>query len=100
MPFEKLTAMVLFSVKPEFGKFSLNVQPVPSITATPFMVSKSTLTAGVSGLGWLSFGQTFGVQNPIVLDLGVMVITFGLTIKITIASIIGIILAAIIYHFI
>ena len=60
----------------------------------------ATLTAGVSGLGWLSFGQTFGVQNPIVLDLGVMVITFGLTIKITIASIIGIILAAIIYHFI
>ena len=60
----------------------------------------ATLTAGVGGLGWLSFGQTFGFQNPIVLDLGVMVITFGLTIKITIASIIGIIIAAIIYHFI
>ncbi len=60
----------------------------------------ATLTAGVAGLGWLSFGQTFGFQNPIVLDLGVMVITFGLTIKITIASILGIILAAIIYHFI
>ena len=48
----------------------------------------------------LSFGQTFGFQNPIVLDLGVMIITFGLTIKITIASILGIIIAAIIYHFI
>ena len=60
----------------------------------------ATLTAGFPGLGWLSFGQTFGFQNPIVLDLGVMVITFGLTIKITIASIIGIIVAAIIYHFI
>ena len=60
----------------------------------------ATLTAGVGGLGWLSFGQTFGFQNPIVLDLGVMVITFGLTIKITIASILGIIIAAIIYHFI
>ena len=59
----------------------------------------ATLTAGVAGLGWLSFGQTFGFQNPIVLDLGVMVIIFGLTIKITIASILGIILAAIIYHF-
>ena len=52
----------------------------------------ATLTAGVGGLGWLSFGQTFGFQNPIVLDLGVMVITFGLTIKITIASILGIII--------
>ena len=60
----------------------------------------ATLTAGVGGLGWLSFGQTFGFENPIVLDLGVMVITFGLTIKITIASILGIIIAAIIYHFI
>ena len=60
----------------------------------------ATLTAGVGGLSWLSFGQTFGFQNPIVLDLGVMVITFGLTIKITIASILGIIIAAIIYHFI
>lgn len=60
----------------------------------------ATLTAGLPGLGWLSFGQTFGFQNPIVLNLGVMIITFGLTIKITIASILGIIIAAIIYHFI
>ena len=60
----------------------------------------ATLTAGVTGLNWLSFGQTFGFENPIVLDLGVMVLTFGLTIKITIASILGIIIAAIIYHFI
>ena len=60
----------------------------------------ATLTAGIGGLQWLSFGQTFGFQNPIVLDLGVMVITFGLTIKITIASILGIIIAAVIYHFI
>ena len=60
----------------------------------------AVLTAGVPWLSWLSFGQTFGVQNPIVLDLGVIVLTFGLTIKITIASIIGIIIAAVIYHFI
>lgn len=60
----------------------------------------ATLTAGISGLSWLSYGQTFGFQNPIVLDLGILVVTFGLTIKITIASIIGIIVAAIIYHFI
>lgn len=60
----------------------------------------ATLTAGISGLSWLSYGQTFGFENPIVLDLGIMVVTFGMTIKITIASIIGIIVAAIIYHFI
>ena len=60
----------------------------------------ATMTAGVPGLSWLSFGDTFGFENPIVLDLGVMVITFGMTIKITIASILGIVIAAIIYHFV
>lgn len=60
----------------------------------------ATLTTDISWLNWLCYGQTFGVQNPIVLDLGVIVLTFGLTIKITIASIIGIIIAAVIYHFI
>ena len=60
----------------------------------------ATLTDGISWLNWLSFGQTFGFENPIILNLGVLVLTFGLTIKITIASIIGIIIAAVIYHFI
>ena len=37
------------------------------------------LTAGVSALSWLSYGKTFGLSSPIVLDLGVLVLTFGLT---------------------
>ena len=48
----------------------------------------------------LSYGQSFGLDNPLVLNLGVLVITFALQIKITIASIIGVILAIIIYRFI
>lgn len=58
------------------------------------------LASGVPGLSWLNYGQTFGLTNPIVLDLGIMVLTFGLTIKITIASIIGVLLAIIIYRLI
>ncbi len=58
------------------------------------------LTAGVPGLGWLNYGQSFGLQNPIVLDLGILIITFGLSIKITIASIIGVLVAIIIYRLI
>lgn len=57
------------------------------------------LASGVSGLSWLSFGRTFGLESPVVLDLGVIIITFGLQIKFTIASIIGIIIAAVIYRF-
>lgn len=49
---------------------------------------------------WLNYGQSFGLSSPVVLDLGILCITFGLSIKITVASIIGIILAVIIYRFI
>lgn len=58
------------------------------------------LVAGLPGFGWMNYGQSFGFENPIILDLGIMVITFGLSIKITIASIIGVLLAIIIYRLI
>lgn len=57
------------------------------------------LTESIPALSWLSYGQTFGLEKPIVLNLGLLVITFGLTIKITISSIIGIVLAIVIYRF-
>ena len=56
------------------------------------------LAEGVPALSWLSYGQSFGLDEPIVLNLGVLVITFGLTIKISMASIIGVILSVIIYR--
>lgn len=48
---------------------------------------------------FLNYGQVFGLSNPVVLDLGIIVLTFGLTIKITIASVIGIILAVLCFRF-
>jgi len=59
-----------------------------------------TLTQDMPTLSWLNYGQSFGLDSPIVLNLGIMIITFGLSIKITIASILGLVLAAIIYRFI
>lgn len=56
------------------------------------------LAEGVPALSWLGYGQTFGLDTPIVVNLGLLVITFGLTIKITIASIIGVVIAIIIYR--
>lgn len=58
-----------------------------------------TLTADLPGFAWLNYGQSFGFDNPIVLNLGILVITFALNIKITIASIIGLVISAIIYRF-
>lgn len=49
---------------------------------------------------WLNYGQTFGLSAPIVLDLGILCVTFGLTIKITVAGILGIVTALVIYRFI
>ena len=59
-----------------------------------------TLTQDIGALSWLNYGQSFGLDSPIVLNLGILILTFGLNIKITIASIIGLIIAAIIYRFI
>ncbi len=56
------------------------------------------LTTNVSGLSWLNYGESFGLESPIVLDLGLLVLTFGLRIHISIASILGVVLAIIIYR--
>ena len=59
-----------------------------------------SLAAGVPGLSWLDYGQSFGLESPIILSLGLLVLTFGLTIKVTIASTIGMILAIFVYRWI
>lgn len=59
-----------------------------------------TLASRVSFLSWLGYGSTFGLTSPVVLDLGILVLTFGLTITINIASIIGLIIGIIVYRLI
>lgn len=49
---------------------------------------------------FLNYGQTFGLNNPVVLNLGFFVITFGLQIQISIASVIGVIISLLLYRFI
>ncbi len=55
------------------------------------------IASTVDWLWWLSYGQSFGLESPVVLDLSVLEITFGLMFKISISSIIGMILAIFIY---
>ena len=52
----------------------------------------------VSWLEWLGYGQRFGISSPIVLDLKVITLTFGLMFDINIASIVGIVIAIFIYR--
>lgn len=58
------------------------------------------LSAQVSWLNWLAFGQEFGLSQPLVLDLSVLKITFGFVVNINMASIIGMVIALLIYRWI
>ncbi|GFI66050.1 hypothetical protein IMSAG185_01659 [Lachnospiraceae bacterium] len=49
---------------------------------------------------FLNYGKSFGLSEPIVLDMGFFVLTFGLSIYITIASVIGVLIALAVYRFI
>ena len=56
------------------------------------------LAQNVSFLSWMSYGQSFGLEQPFVLDLGVLHLTFAVMFNLNIASIIGILLAIFIYR--
>lgn len=56
------------------------------------------LSKSVDWLWWLSYGEEFGLTSPLTLDLNVLKIQFGLTFKISIASIVGMAIAIFIYR--
>ncbi len=56
------------------------------------------LASKVDFLWWLSYGESFGLTSPIELDLNVITLTFGLTFKINVASIIGMAIAIFVYR--
>ena len=58
----------------------------------------ASMLGGIPALSWLAYGSDFGLSSPLVLDLGVLTLQFGLTIRFTIAGIIGIVLAFLIYR--
>ena len=52
----------------------------------------------VDWLWWLAYGMDFGLQDPLILDLTVLKITFGVAFNINIASIIGMTIAVFLYR--
>lgn len=55
------------------------------------------LASKIDWLWWLGYNQSFGLETPITLNLSVLTITFAMMFKISISSIIGMILAVFIY---
>lgn len=56
------------------------------------------IASQVDFLWWLGYGETFGLASPLELDLNIIKITFALSFKINIASIIGMGIAIFIYR--
>ena len=52
----------------------------------------------VDWLNWLSYGQSFGISEPLVLNMNVLSLTFAFSIQINIASIIGLAIAIFLYR--
>lgn len=56
------------------------------------------LAGKVDFLWWLSYGESFGLSSPIELDLNIVQISFALMLKINISSIIGMLIAILVYR--
>ncbi len=57
----------------------------------------ATYAPQVSWLSWLAYGEEFGTSGPIGIDLSILKLSFEVRIRISVASIVGMIIAAIIY---
>lgn len=56
------------------------------------------IAAKVDALWWLGYGESFGLSEPLQLDLSIIKLTFSLMLKINISSIVGMALAIFIYR--
>lgn len=56
-----------------------------------------SLCENVSFLYWLNYGKTIGLTTPFVLDLSFFTLTLGFSFSLTVAGIIGMAIAIIIY---
>lgn len=56
------------------------------------------IAGNVDFLWWLGYGENFGLTEPLHLDLSIINITFALSFKLNIASILGMAIAIFIYR--
>ena len=56
------------------------------------------LAANVSFLSWMGYGQTFGLTQPLELDIGIIQLSFAILFKLNVASIIGVLISIFVYR--
>ena len=59
----------------------------------------ANVTASVPALGWLAYALSFGLESPVVLDLSVIRLTFGLSVNLSVAVILCIIISLVVGNF-
>lgn len=59
-----------------------------------------SIAENVSSLSWLNYGQEFGLSEPFELNLSFVKISFGIMFYMNVASIVGLIIAVLIYKLI
>ena len=59
---------------------------------------KALDSVGISFLNWMRYGVTFGITEPLNLDLGIIRLVLGLTVQFTIIGIIGMLVSYFIYR--
>ncbi|MBQ8298289.1 MAG: DUF4321 domain-containing protein [Clostridia bacterium] len=55
------------------------------------------LASKIPFLSWLAYGKSFGLTDPLVLDINILKISFGFLVELNVASIIGILIAMLLY---
>jgi len=58
----------------------------------------ATLASNVSWLSWLAYGEEFGTNGPLGVDLSILKLSFEIRLKINVASIVGMIIAVFVYR--
>ena len=76
------------------GNFTLLILMLAGIVVGSLI---GNILGGVGLLSWLSYGLNIGTPSPWQLNLGVLTVTFGISVNFTIASIIGVVIAIIVY---
>lgn len=71
------------------------------LTLLAGIVAGSFLGQALSGLqytGWLAYGQAFGIESPMKLELGVISLQFALMLRVNVAGVLGMAAAYAIYR--
>lgn len=59
----------------------------------------ASVTATVPALGWLSYALSFGLESPVVLNLSVVRLTFGLSVDLSIAVILCVVVSLVVGNY-